>query len=250
MSRQPTPMQSLLISAAFVAIVVALLLALDTDKQILQMLQWLESQGLWALLWFVVIMAAVVVLLLPGVLFTMGAGFVFGVIQGTVGVVIGTTLGAIIAFLIARYVISKRTQRFILSHNKLKVLSMQMASQGFKVVLLTRLLPFFPGKLSNYLFGLSKVSLRDFSGASLLGFIPFSIHNVYLGSIAADITTLGSAQSQRSSFEWLIYCVGFVLSIAIVFYLHRLANRLLADNLDSPLTTPVEDKSGDSTCRG
>jgi hypothetical protein len=53
------------------------------------LLQWFDAQGAWAPLLFILIMAAVVVLVLPGVLFTTGAGFVFGVVEGTMYVVIG-----------------------------------------------------------------------------------------------------------------------------------------------------------------
>jgi uncharacterized membrane protein YdjX (TVP38/TMEM64 family) len=216
-----------------VAVLLAVMLYFDTDKQVLQLLQWLETQGLSALLWFVLIMALVVVLLVPGVLFTTGAGFVFGVLQGTAAVVLGTTLGAALAFLIARYLFGASTRRFILSNRWLNVVNRGLSSHGFRVVLLTRLVPFFPGKLSNYIFGISKVSLRDFVCASFLGFIPFSLHNVYLGSIAADIATLGSRNTERTPLEWGLYGTGFVLSIIVVLYLNRVASRMLAEDLSS-----------------
>jgi uncharacterized membrane protein YdjX (TVP38/TMEM64 family) len=211
----------------------AVMLYFDTDKQVVQLLQWLETQGVSALLWFVLIMALVVVLLVPGVLFTTGAGFVFGVLQGTAAVILGTTLGAALAFLIARYFFGARTRRFILSNRWLNVINRGLSSHGFRVVLLTRLVPFFPGKLSNYIFGISQVSLRDFVCASFLGFIPFSLHNVYLGSIAADIATLGSRNTERTPLEWGLYGAGFVLSIIVVLYLNRVASRLLAEDLSS-----------------
>jgi len=211
----------------------AVMLYFDTDKQVLQLLQWLDTRGLSALLWFVLIMAVVVVLLVPGVLFTTGAGFVFGVLQGTAVVILGTTLGAALAFLIARYFFGARTRRFILSNRWLNVINRGLSSHGFRVVLLTRLVPFFPGKLSNYIFGISQVSLRDFVCASFLGFIPFSLHNVYLGSIAADIATLGSRNTERTPLEWGLYGAGFVVSIIVVLYLNRVASRLLAEDLSS-----------------
>lgn len=197
------------------------------------MLRWLDMQGLAALLWFVLIMAVVVVLLLPGVLFTTGAGFVFGVLQGTAVVVAGTTIGAALAFLIARHLSGPGTRRFILSNRWLDLINRGIGEHGFRVVLLTRLVPFFPGKLSNYVFGISQVSLRDFVCASFLGFIPFSLHNVYLGSIAADIATLGSRNTERTPLEWGLYGAGFVLSIAVVLYMNRVASRLLAKDLSS-----------------
>ena len=221
----------------------ATLVYFDTDKQVLQLLHWMETRGVWALLWFVLILALVVVLLLPGVLFTTGAGFVFGVAQGTAAVVVGTTLGATLAFLMARYLAGAGARRFMLSNRWLNVINRGVGSHGFRVVLLTRLVPFFPGKLSNYIFGLSDVSLRNFVFASLLGFVPFSLHNVYLGSIAADVATLTSRNTERTPLEWGLYGVGFVASAVLVLYLNRLASRMLARELSSGHTTST------SSCR-
>lgn len=231
MSRQPTLGKSIILSIGLVAMLVAIMLYFDTDKQLIPMLQWLDSQGVWALLWFVLIMALVVLLMLPGVLFTFGAGFVFGVLPGTISVVVGTTLGATLAFLIARYFFGAQARDFILSNNRLKLINTRAASDGFRIVLLTRLLPFFPSKLSNYIFGLTQVSLRDFLYASALGFVPFSLHNVYLGSIAADIATLGSRSTERTLLEWGLYGIGFLLTITVVLAVNRQANRLLAKGL-------------------
>ncbi|MFN2310366.1 MAG: VTT domain-containing protein, partial [Gammaproteobacteria bacterium] len=57
---------------------------------------------------------------------------------------------------------------------KLQVVSEELTPHGWKIVLLTRLIPFFPGKISNYFFGLTEFSLPGFVGGSLLGFIPYS----------------------------------------------------------------------------
>lgn len=244
MARQLTLTHSIIAGILVVAVLLAVMLYFDTDQEVLQLLEWLEQQGAWALLWFVLVMALVVVLLLPGVLFTTGAGFVFGVLQGTVGVVVGTTLGAAVAFLIARYLFGARTRRRFLSNPRLLVISQAISAHGFKIVLLTRLVPFFPGKLSNYFFGITQVSLRDFVYGSALGFIPFSLHNVYLGSIAADIATLGSRNTERTPLEWGFYGAGFLLTVGIVLYLNRLAGRVLAENLSTP------EKTEDDACRG
>jgi uncharacterized membrane protein YdjX (TVP38/TMEM64 family) len=235
---QITPTKSIVIGVVVVTVLLALMLYFDTTSQVLLLLQWLDAQGLTALLWFVLIMAIVVVLLLPGVLFTTGAGFVFGVFQGSAVVILGTTLGAAMAFLIARYLFGASMRRFIMSNRWLNILDRDVVVHGFRIVLLTRLIPFFPGKLSNYIFGISQMSLRDFVCASFLGFIPFSVHNVYLGSIAADIATLGSRNTERTLLEWGLYGAGFILSISVVLYLNRVASRLLAEDLSSDSKHP------------
>ena len=95
-------------------------------------LRW-KRQGLWAPLLFMLIMAAVVVLLLPGALFTLGAGFVFGVIPGSVYVVLGTTAGAGVAFLLARYCFGKRAREFVLARAKLRLVNDELTPNGWKI---------------------------------------------------------------------------------------------------------------------
>ena len=209
------------------ATALGLLILFDAHEQVLQLLHWLDAQGGRALVMFVLIMALVMVLLLPGMLFTTGAGFVFGVVQGSVAVVLGTTLGAAAAFLIARYLFGERAARWLRARERLGPISEELAAQGWKLVLLTRLVPFFPFKLSNYLFGLTPISLRGFVAGTFIGVIPWSVHNVYLGAIAADLSGLG-LRGERSPLEWTLYLAGFAATIVIVIYVTRLARRALA----------------------
>jgi uncharacterized membrane protein YdjX (TVP38/TMEM64 family) len=133
-----------------------------------------------------------------------------------------------LAFLIARHLFGERASRFVLRHARLQRVSEDLAPQGWKIVMLTRLVPFFPFKLSNYFFGLTPFSLRGFTGGTLLGIVPFSLHNVYLGSIAADIATLGTRNTDRTALEWGLYGAGFLVAVGVVIYLSRLARRALA----------------------
>ena len=73
------------VSTLFVALILGVLMYFDIQQQALLLLKWLDTLGVWALFLFTLIMALVVILLLPGVLFTFGAGFVFGVVEGSVG---------------------------------------------------------------------------------------------------------------------------------------------------------------------
>ncbi len=230
MASTPSPVWSIATSALIVALILAVLIWFDTQQQVLALLRWLDQRGTGAALLFILIMAAVVVLVLPGVLLTTGAGFVFGVVKGTVLVVLGTTVGAILAFLIARYLFGRRAERFVRSHVKLQRAHATLATEGRRIVMLTRLVPFFPFKLSNYFFGLTPVSLRDFITGSFIGVIPFSLHNVYLGAIAADISTLGQRHTERSTLEWAFYGAGFVLVVIAMIGLSRIARRMLTNN--------------------
>ena len=92
-----SPILWMAVSFAGVGAIVGLLYAFGVHHQILEMLHWVDNQGIWAAVMFIGIMALAMVLVLPGVLLTTGAGFVFGVLEGTAYVVVGTTLGSAIA---------------------------------------------------------------------------------------------------------------------------------------------------------
>ncbi len=216
------------ISILFVTLVVAALVYFDAHEEILRLLDWLDAQGIWGPLLFILLMMIVVVFLLPGVLFTTGAGFVFGVVEGTVCVVVGTTLGATLAFLGARYLFGERASQFVLRHARLRLVTEELTPRGWQIVLLTRLVPFFPFKLSNYFFGLTQFTLRGFMAGTFVGVIPLSLNSVYLGSIAADISLEGVRSAGRGPVEWALYGAGFLVTVGLVIYLNRLASRALA----------------------
>ena len=239
MARQPSIFPVIIISILFVALGVTLLMYFDVHEDVLQLLDWLDSLGIWGPLLFIIIMMLVVMLVLPGIMFTAGAGFVFGLVEGTVYVVVGTTLGAGLAFLIARYLFGDRASQFVLRRARLRLVSEELTPHGWKIVLLTRLVPFFPYKLSNYFFGLTQFSLRGFMGGTFVGVIPLSLHNVWLGSIAAGITVPGGHIAARTPFEWVLYGGGFLVIVGLIVYLNRLARRALADYTEEDVEEEV-----------
>jgi len=223
----PSTVTTIAFSTAFVACVVGALFYFDAQHEVVALLEWLNQRGAEAALLFVLIIALVVILLLPGVLFTTGAGFVFGIVKGTILIVVGTTIGALAAFLIARYLFGVRLSGFVLSHVHWQHAAGALHQKGCRIVMLSRMVPFFPFKLSNYFFGLTPVKLRDFVTGTFLGIIPLSLHNVYLGALAADLSTLGSRPDDRSTIEWVIYALGFVLVVAALLGLAHIARNAL-----------------------
>ncbi len=223
-----TPFGLALIMLLLLAILLVVLVYSGVYEQVLDLLQWMHAQdpGVQLLL-FIVVMAVVVVLVLPGVMFTLGAGFMFGVVKGTLFVVLGTTVGASLAFLIARYTFARGFRDYLLSHPKLKTIDSQCVSEGWKIVLATRLIPFFPFKISNYFFGLTDFPFAGFVFGTIVGIIPYSLYNVYLGSIAANLTDL-SALDSRSPMEWVFYAAGFVFTLLALIYFRRLARTIMA----------------------
>lgn len=214
-----------------VALCIVGLMNFDLRPHILSFLVWMEKQGIWAPVLFIIIDAVIVVLLLPGLVLTLGAGFMFGVIKGGIYVITGTTIGSLLAFLVARRLKGTKYSQYFLQNQRLQLLGSVFKRRGWGTVLVTRLVPFFPFKLSNYFFGLSGYSLIDFLIGTFLGIMPITFCNTYLGSLAADLTMIGSERVTRSPVEWLFYGLGFVTLLGIFIIATRIAQQKLKQNL-------------------
>lgn len=203
----------------------------EAEPHVLALLEWVDIHAFWGPFVFMVVYAMVVILLLPGILFTLGAGFLFGVVEGSLLVIVAETLGATVAFLaarvISRHYFGARLARFFEGHPHFAILDERVDRDEWKVVLLTRMVPFFPFKLSNYFFGISRFSLSSFVLGTLFGIIPITVANVYIGSLAADLATLGSRTAARSNVEWAMYGVGLVVAVVVAVYIARLAHQAL-----------------------
>lgn len=206
------------------ALLLGLGLRLSGREHVLHLLDRLHGIGMWGPFVFVLIEIVVVLLLLPGLPLTMGAGFLFGPIVGTVYVVVGHTLGGFLALLTARQLMGRRAAQFLGRRPQWRELERRLTAKGWKTILLTRLIPFFPFKLSNYAFGVLGFRARDFLIGTGIGTIPIAATNVYAGSLAADLATM-EAVSERGALHWAYLGLGLAAWLALVLVLGKVAQQ-------------------------
>jgi uncharacterized membrane protein YdjX (TVP38/TMEM64 family) len=160
-----------------------------------------------------------------------GAGLLFGVVWGSVYVFVASTAGAILAFWIGRYLLRDWVAKKIDGNAKFQAIDTAVGQSGFKIVLLTRLSPAFPFNLLNYAYGVTGVSLRDYSLASI-GMIPATILYVYIGSLAGSIATLGTnTKVSDPKIQLAAQVLGLVATIVVTVYITRLAQKALAETI-------------------
>lgn len=222
--------RSLLIAAIGV---VALFLALryNIPEALRGMLAWVGDQGFLGIVAFIAIYILATVFFIPGSILTLGAGFVFGVVYGTLTVSVASTVGAFLAFLVGRYVARDWVAEKTGNNPKFKSIDEAVGREGWKIVLLTRLSPIFPFNLLNYAYGLTGVTGRAFFFASWIGMLPGTVMYVYFGSLAANLATLGQASAERGPLQWILYGIGLVATVAVTFFVTRLARRALSDSM-------------------
>jgi len=210
-----------------VAALFVLMRLLNVQQYLRGVLDWINRSGFGGGVAFVAIYILATVLFIPGSILTLGAGFVFGVLVGTLYVSIASTLGATAAFLVGRYFardwIGKKVER----NEKFKAIDQAVGREGWKIVLLTRLSPVFPFNLLNYAYGLTKVSLKAYLLTSWVGMIPGTVMYVYIGSLAGDLATLGTGARARTPLEWALYAVGLAATAAVTVYVTLVAKKAI-----------------------
>ena len=176
---------------------------------------------------FVPLYALWVTLLLPGVWASMLAGALYGTWGGSFLVFLGACLGAEAAFLLGRTWLRDWARRRLLAFPKLQAIEQGVSREGLKLVLLTRLSPAFPFSLLNFAYGLSEVSLRDYT-LGLIGIIPGTILFCGLGALAGDVARFGEVLSgQADPATWALRVVGLLATVASVWLVGRAAQRAI-----------------------
>jgi uncharacterized membrane protein YdjX (TVP38/TMEM64 family) len=190
-------------------------------------LEWVRGIGPWGAVVFAAVYVPAAVLFVPGSLLTLGAGFVFGLAKGTIIVSLGSTAGAAAAFIVARTLARDWIARRMADRPNLAAIGRAVETEGFKIVLLTRLSPVLPFNLLNYAFGLTAVSFRTYVLASWIGMLPGTIMYAYLGSAAKSLATLLSGEAPRSAGQQVLFALGLVATVAVTIIVTRTARRAL-----------------------
>ena len=176
---------------------------------------------------FVPLYALWVTLLLPGVWASMLAGALYGTWWGSLIVFVGACLGAEAAFLLGRTWMRNWARRRLAAVPKLLAIEQAVSREGLKLVLLTRLSPAFPFSLLNFAYGLSEVSLRDYS-IGLIGILPGTILFCGLGALAGDVAGFGEVLSgEADAGTWALRIGGLLATVASVWLVGRAAQRAL-----------------------
>ena len=181
---------------------------------------------------FIPLYALWVTLLLPGVWASMLAGALYGTWWGSLIVFVGACLGAEAAFLLGRTLLRGWAQRRLAALPKLQAVEQAVSREGLKLVLLTRLSPAFPFSLLNLAYGLSEVSLRDYT-LGLIGILPGTVLFCGLGALAGDVARFGEVLSgEADAGTWALRIIGLLATVAVVWLVGRAARRALQEASD------------------
>jgi uncharacterized membrane protein YdjX (TVP38/TMEM64 family)/rhodanese-related sulfurtransferase len=149
----------------------------ELDPQALQ--ATLSRLGFFAPIAHIALFACGTLLFVPGALFGLAGGVLFGPLWGTLLNLTGATLGATAAFLLARYVAADWVRRH--AAGRVQWLIKGVEAEGWRFVAFTRLVPLIPFNLLNYALGLTRIPLAVYVLASCLFMFPGALAYTWLG---------------------------------------------------------------------
>ena len=142
---------------------------------------WVASFGTIAPLVYIGLYLVSTVFFLPGFPVTVLAGFVFGPLWGIFYASIAAIISVSVAFLIARYVARDLVESWVQNNAQFQKIDAQVEEQGWRIVMLTRLVPIFPFNLQNYAYGLTSIRFSTYVLVSAIFMLPGTAVYVQLG---------------------------------------------------------------------
>ena len=174
---------------------------------------WRDRHYALSLVAFMVIYVIAVALSLPGAVWlSIGAGFLFGTVVGSVAVVVSATAGAVLIFLAARTALGDSLRRG--AEGWLGRMERGFQRGEVSYLLIMRLVPVIPFFVANLAPAFLGAHLRTFAWTTLVGIIPGTIVYISLGAGLGEQIGRGVAPDLGVIFEW--HVLGPLLGLALL----------------------------------
>jgi len=176
----------------------------------------IEAYGPWAPALYVGGYVIAELLFVPALPLTLLGGLVFGPVWGSVYTWVAATLAAALAFLVARHLARDTVERWKAASPGLARIDAAVERHGWRILMLTRLIPLFPFNLQNFAYGLTRIPFWTYVGVTAVCILPGTIAFTLAGG------ALSSGGSPRT-IAWTLAAAGIL--IVLVSLLPRWLSR-------------------------
>ena len=183
----------------------------------------INSFGVIAPLVYIGFYIVATVFFLPGLPVTMLSGLAFGPVWGVVYASIGAIIGVSCAFLVARYVARGMVEGWVKGNTQFRRIDEGVHRQGWRMLMVTRLVPLFPFNLQNYAYGLTKIRFATYFFVSWICMLPGTAAYVQLGAAV----NVGEGNIKKT----LIYLAGAGVFIVIVSLIPSLIRKRQSEGM-------------------
>ena len=220
----------------FVAAAVLTLVALafwggrDLPSYLFAFLSAARGEGAWAAMVFIFIYTIGIVAMIPGSVFTMAGGAIFGFVHGTAYSLLAAFLGATLAFLLGRHVARGLVEHRLARMPRFQRIDRAVAIDAIRIIILLRLSPIVPFNILNYALGLTAIRLRDFVLGGV-GMVPATVAYTYAGKLMGEaaLALAGRAEVPPTASYYAVLAAGFAATVAATIVVTRTARRALSE---------------------
>jgi len=212
----------------FLLIGVVTLLILDSTKFCIVsgllsgFLEWVEQNPTTGIFTFSIVFLLSTVLLIPGAILTLGAGYVFanafgmykGVLLGSISTFIGAVAGSLASFFLGRYLLRNWVSRISAKYEMFEALNSALEAKGLRIMVLLRLSPIIPYNVVNYLAGVTGITILEYI-ISLLALLPGTVLYVFLGASAGSLAS-STESGEGSTTTTIVIVTSVVFGIAAI----------------------------------
>jgi len=214
------------------SVLLALLFLLPTKEWTGSFLDWVTTLNpAVGLTVFTLVYVAITVLFLPGVILTIGSGFIFGLVTGTMVSWIGGSLGAAISFILGRKVFTGLVIKLTENYVMFKALDRALSLNSWKLVFLLRLSPITPFNVLNYSLSLTSVRFWDYLGASTIGMLPSTVLFVYVGTAAKNLSDILNDTGDKNPAHNFMIWIGLGITLISVVSITLISMRTIKQEL-------------------
>ncbi len=170
---------------------------------------WIRDLGILGPVVFALLYIAATVAFLPGLIFSLLGGALFGPVWGSLINLVAATLGASLAFVVARYLVQDWAAEK--AGGRLRRMITGVESEGWRFIALVRLVPLFPFNLTNYALGLTRIPLGTYMLTSFICMAPGAVAFTWLGHAGKE-----ALEGNSASIQYGLLALGLLAVIAFV----------------------------------
>lgn len=187
--------------------------------------EYIQSFGTWAVVFSFLLTLFVNALgFPPAIIFSTANTLIFGIFWGIFLSVVAETVGVTLGFVLLRFFFREAAEKIIAKHKTLANIDKYSGKRGFVVMLVARMVPYFPSVLLNALGALSAMSIRDYVIASFVGKFPSTGIEAIIGH---DTIT----QQEDPTRLIVVVVLAVVLIVGAWWYERRAAKKMeMAEN--------------------
>lgn len=185
-----------------------------TSGNMQETVDYIDSFGAWAMVFSFLLDVLINALgFLPSIFVSTANGLLFGIVPGIIVSWLAETVGVIISFILMRTILRSSAEKLIAKSKYLQKADDFSGINGFKIMLILRAMPYFPSGILTALGAVSKISLRDYALANLIGKFPSTSLEVVIGH---DVVNY-----QQNLDRLMIVIVLVCIIYGAIWYYHR-----------------------------